>query len=117
MDKNEKEKNLFYEWACRYDSDELKKNIFSPSMQGTDSYFVKREKGDNYLREYEFQTLPELRAELEIMWAGESYMDAVLKPVLVGSFKNRIATREENTDGVFDDIQKKEGLSPYIYNF
>ncbi len=117
MDKNEKEKRLLYEWACRYDSDEIKKDIFSAFMQDVDSYFVKRKKEDNYLCEYEFQTVPKLRAELEKMWSDELYMDVVLKPVLVGSFKNRVATREENTNEVFDDIQKKEGLSPYIYNF
>lgn len=115
MDK--KEMMLFYEWACRYDSDEMREDLFPAIMPDIDSYFVKRKKVDNYLHKYEFQTLPELRTDLEKMWAGEPYMDAVLKPVLVGSFKNRVETWEENVNRVKTTSQKQEELSPYIYNF
>ncbi len=117
MDSDKKEKEFIFEWACRNESEELEKSIFSSFMQDADSYFIKREQEDNYLHEYKFQTLPELRAALEKMWEGETHMDAVLKPVLVGAFKKKVVLKEENTDSEFDDIQKKEKLSPYIYNF
>lgn len=114
---DEREKELIYEWACGYGSEESEKAVFSPIDRNAESYFVKRDNQEEYLHEYGFQTLSELRTVLEAMWQGEAYMNAVMKPVLVGAMKNRIETYREGEKTVSGEIKATEKLQPYIYNF
>lgn len=116
MDKNIKEKERLFQWACKYNSTEVMENIFTPIDQNQDSYFTKREENENYLREYQFQQLPELRNELEKLWHEEAYMMEIMTTVLAGVYKNRIEICEESGQAV-TEIKDTEELSPYIYSF
>ncbi len=115
---DEKEKELIYEWACRYNSKEVENVIFPLIDRSAKSYFVKREKQEEYLHEYDFQTLPELRTLLETMWQDEDDMDAVIKPVLVAAMKNKIEVCQDiDREHMSEHLKDTEKLQPYIYNF
>ncbi len=116
MDKNIKEKERLFQWACKYDSIKLTEKIFTPIDSNKDSYFTKREETGNYLHKYKFQDLPELRNELEKMWNEEDYMMEIMTTVLAGAYKNRIEICEEIGEAV-NGTGDAEELSPYIYNF
>lgn len=115
MGKNDKEKNLIYEWGIEkqdaYRFMEINKDL--------ESYFQDR-KDHNYLREYYFDTLPELREYLRLLWKEESYMEDILQPVLVASMKNRAETSKVSKDSEpigKTSYENKEKMPAYIYNF
>lgn len=112
MDRNNKEKSLFAEWAKNSQGD------YFMSVQDTGSYFVKRVQTE-YIREYSLETVPELRDELEALWDGDKNMETVLTPVLAAAIKNK--PRGQESAGTAENISKvsetKEELPMYIYNF
>lgn len=117
MEKERKEREIFYEWGCKYHSKKIKDEIFPPIDENKDSYFVKREKQDCYLQEYGFQSLPQLQTEILKIWKYEEPMGAIIKPVLVSAFKNRIGINVKNKGNITDENDKSDELPQYIYNF
>lgn len=114
MGKNEKEKQMLYEWGVE--------NNYNYSFYNFDvnkkSYFVKRQE-DSYICEYGFKTLPEMIEKLNILWKNDEAMEPVKKIVGVAAMKNRPLEEVEK-------IEKKEGrgeeepesiLPEFIYNF
>lgn len=112
MDRNDKEKSLFAEWAKTVRGD-----YFMP-VQDTGSYFIKRDQTE-YIREYSLETVPELRDELEVLWDGDKNMESVLTAVLAAAIKNK--PRGQERAGTAENISKvsetTEELPIYIYNF
>lgn len=112
MEKNAKEKELFYCWGGREENN----YSFEKIDLCTESYFIER-KPQEYIREYDFETLPELREELNKMWADESCMKDIMQAVLVAAFKNKpeISHNVVQLDSTI--LGSGEKMPAYIYNF
>lgn len=77
-----------------------------------DSYFVQQKKHE-YLMEYRFETLPQLKEILDRLWEKEPYMQDIEKTVLAATIKNKPKQEvRESTE------REAEGYMPeFIYNF
>lgn len=99
-----KEIRIFFDWSVRnegnYSYTKVDKNI--------ESYFVKYDRKE-YIKEYGFETIVELKEELTQMWLGAKYMEEVIKPVAVAAMKN-----QPKDDG---NKNKTEVLNEFIYIF
>lgn len=120
MDKNDKEKQLMYEWG--------KKHSDSSQFQEMDgdrqSYFIQRDRNTSaYIREYGFETLPEFMQELEALWGDEPVMEQMKKICAVAVMKNEITGRisvhdtKEISDNPGTKPDQEDKLPVYIYNF
>ncbi len=124
MKKNEKEKQMLYDWG-------LQNNLqyhFPIIEKEKNSYFIKRE-GDSdrhlYIREYGFEVLPELMKELDLLWENDAVMGSAKKIVGVAAMKNKAlehTMKQDNDDkaAIEESIKEsddKEKLPMYIYNF
>ncbi len=76
------------------------------------SYF-ESETERNYLTEYHFETLPQLRELLSEMWKHEDYMQNELKTLLAAAMKNK-PLRE---DGIVKQNKSEETMPVFIYAF
>ncbi len=112
MEKNDREKAFFTEWAKNNQED------YFVSAQDTGSYFVKRVQTE-YIREYSLETVPELRDELEALWEGDKNMEPVLTAVLAAAIKNKPwgQDKTDTEENVSKVSETKEQLPMYIYNF
>lgn len=120
MDKNEKEKQLLLKWAAGNAGNYQ----FQTIDQSKDSYFIQRDKGadqNQYIREYGFDTLPELLGELDTLWKEDEVMASVKRVVGIASLKNKPSREVQETTIIEDkDDGKKEmsdRLPEFIYNF
>lgn len=112
MDRNEKEKNILHEWAETKDS----AYQFSKIEKERKSYFVKRQE-TSYIREYGFETLPELFQELDRMWQDEKYIGQMKKVVGVAALKNKPLKESDRQMGESHTDEAKDMLPEFIYNF
>lgn len=117
QDINKGEKERLYQWACEYHTKEIEERYFTRIDKECESYFEKRDPKEKYGREYVFQTIPELRKELEIMWDGDETMEQIMKAVLVASMKNKPMPEENNDTAASNPEELKEQIKSYIYNF
>lgn len=113
MEKNQKEKQLLYEWGIK----NSRNYHFQKADRLRESYFIKRQ-NDSYIREYAFETFPEFMKELDSLWSGDENMEPVKKAIGVAVIKNKPVTdsanpelHEENKNNVKDE------LPAFIYNF
>lgn len=116
MDKNEREKQTLYAWGTQ------NKFHFSQIDKEKPSYFVKRENRENsYIKEYGFETLPQLSKELDALWGNDEMMDSVKNVVMVAAMKNKpsqTAVEKEDKRKEKNGGQETEDKLPvYIYNF
>lgn len=110
MDINKKEKELFANWHKQSGNDAY---AFPGFEDDSESFFIKHN-NDNYLMEYDFDSLPELKEKLQNMWQGQECMEKIITPVLVATMKNK---PDENLS---DDVTKdddRSNLPEFIYNF
>lgn len=114
MKKDSREKELFYQWSNKEDV----KYSFDKIDVQKESYFIKSEPRE-YIREYHFETLPELKEELTKMWTGEKDMESIMQAVLVAAFKNKPMNSSDS--GMVSSGQNTpnngEKMPAYIYNF
>lgn len=97
-----KEAEKIYEWSIRHEGS------YQYSKTDQDSYFMIQ--GDtNYIREYGFESIAELRTELGNMWFGDVCMEEMIKPVAVAAMKNEPSNME------IRDARKS--LDEFIYIF
>lgn len=116
MERNEKEKNMLYEWG-------MKNNLryhFSTIDNKKKSYFIERSESfeeDSYIKKYGFETLPELIKELDVLWENDEAMKEIKRVVGVSAIKNKPS--KEVSKG--NDVKKGKGtddkLPTFIYNF
>lgn len=116
MDKNDKEKQLISEWCA--------KNISAYNFQTIDkskkSYFIQRESNaaeNLYIREYGFETLPELIKELDALWEDNKVMDSVKRVAGIAALKNKPSMEIQNTIAEEDKKGIEDKLPAFIYNF
>lgn len=96
------EKEIMRKWAEETASDGIKTCL---AHNVSETYWHKREKVSG-IEEYGFETIPELRAQLEHLWADEPEMQEKVLNMAVAAFK----TRKECED--------KEAILPvYVYAF
>lgn len=109
MDKCIKEKESLYQ--LRLNGIDKITDSFHRFDSNEDTYFMAYPER-NYLMDYYFETLPQLREKLSDIWKNEEYMKDVLKTVLSAAMKNKPV---ETDDIVRQDIE--ETIPTYIYNF
>ncbi len=110
MEKIQNENDKLYDIACNY-----QRNYYTENGCIKESYFVKREE-DSYIREYGFETLPELKDELKKMWNEDVVMQECMQTVLVSALKLKpVEGKDGETRNGGED--KSEKLPGYIYNF
>lgn len=108
MDKNEKEKNLLYEWAVT-----SKESYSFPMIEKEkESYYIKRDTSV-YIRAYGFETLPELKMELEELWKGREIGQALI-PILVSAMKNKPTENRSLNEKKEIKESSKEKMPSYI---
>ena len=116
MGKNDKEKQMLYEWAKTNGSD----YHFQEINQNKESYFIRRgtEDGKNsYIREYGFETLPEFMKELEVLWQDEKVTESIKKAVGVAAIKNKPVKIKQETVKTINQEEPQDKLPAFIYNF
>lgn len=116
MGKNDKEKQMLYEWA--------KTNGIDYHFQDIDlnrkSYFIQRGTGDgsnSYIREYGFETLPEFIKELDVLWGNEKVTESIKKAVGVAAIKNKPAKVMQEAVAKINKEELQDKLPVFIYNF
>ena len=112
MDRNEKEKNMLHEWAKKNSS----AYQLSAIEKEKESYFIKHSEMQ-YIREYKFETLPELLQELDYMWQNDNSMGQNKKTVGVAALKNRPFEEVHKQTKKHHACGEKEMLPEFIYNF
>lgn len=118
MDKNETEKKKIKEWGLR----NYQQYQFLEIDKEKESYFIEMEKKP-YIKEYGFETLPQLMEELNNMWGDYEVMEQVKKIVGVAAMKNKIlhdSFKEYSESTEVNDREKmneQDKLPRYIYNF
>lgn len=108
MDKCEREKEILYNFKL-----ENAGNLhcqFYEKDQNADSYFELCEEED-YLAEYHFETLPQLREMLLKLWKNEEEMKSVMNPILAAAMKNKPLSDESIIK------RTEDGMQTFIYNF
>ena len=78
------------------------------------SYFVPRAE-KNYLMEYGFECLPQLKEKLDELWKNEKYMQEAAKIVLIAALKNK--PRKVDGEEMMDEDKEETELPTFIYNF
>lgn len=112
MDRNEKEKNMLLEWAER--NNEVYQ--FTRIAKEKKSYFIERQE-EPYIREYGFETLPELFHEMDCMWKNEQYMEEIRKVIGVAALKNKPSEDMHGQEEINPTADKEDILPEFIYNF
>lgn len=112
MEKNQKEKQMLYEWGINHCS----KDIFSQFDQRKESYFLQR-LDDEYLREYKFDTLSDFMKELEVLWINDETMESIKKVIGVAAIKNKPVKMDVRGKQGKNQAGEDEKLPMYIYNF
>lgn len=116
MGKNDKEKQMLYEWAKTNGID----YHFPYIDLNRKSYFIRRgtENGSNsYIREYGFETLPEFMRELNVLWKDEKVTEPIKKAVGVAAIKNKPMKVKQETAWTINKEEPQDKLPVFIYNF
>lgn len=114
MDKSKREKDKLYEIACTN-----QKDYYILNKCNNDSYFIKRD-DDVYIKEYGFESLPDLKEELNRMWDQDEIMQNCIQPVLAAVFKLKPKGKMEDKESSKElphTEKREEKLPPFIYNF
>lgn len=112
MDKNQKEKQILCEWG----KENSQKYSFLKADKKKDSYFIKRQ-DSAYIREYSFETLPQLREMLDFLWHGDEAIESIKMAVAVAAMKNKTINTIVKTDNGERKSELDDELPEYIYNF
>lgn len=110
MERNRKEKELMYEWACCFSDTECEK-IFTAIDSEAESYWNKRTDSEKYVMEYAPKTLIDYRKYLQELWGQDKVLEEIQKAVLVAIMKNE--PLEEQSSGRLEAMQ--ESLPEFIY--
>lgn len=114
MDKNLREKEALYH--LNLEGVENVKESFMEIDHELKSYFIPKKEGD-YLMEYNFDSLPQLKEQLNLLWEQEEYMKGIVQTVLVAAMKNK-PSREVKEERNIENRENVEGELPaFIYNF
>lgn len=117
MDKNNREKEMLYQWAKANSGD----FCFQEIDRSKESYFMQRNfdvDSGQYIREYAIETLPEFMKELDTLWRTDEIMCQVKKIIGVAALKNKpVKLEKQEESGLEYKTELKDKLSVFIYNF
>lgn len=116
MGKNDKEKQMLYEWAKTNGID----YHFQDIALNRKSYFIQRgteNVSNSYIREYGFETLPEFMKELNVLWKSEKVTEPIKKAVGVAAIKNKPVKVIQQAVDVTNKEEPQDKLPVFIYNF
>lgn len=114
MDKNVREKEALYH--LELSGTENIKESFAEVDYKLETYFSPKEEKE-YLMEYDFDSLPQLKEKLNLLWENEEGMKGIVQTVLVAAMKNK-PTREVKETRNIENSENNEGELPaFIYNF
>lgn len=111
-DINQLEKEKIYQWACENYTEEVESRYFTKIDKSCRSYFEETACPGEYCKEYNFQTVDELRRELSVLWKEDMVMERIFQAVLVAAMKNKPSMADGS--GLSG---KMEEVKPFIYNF
>lgn len=114
MDKCIREKEYLYKLNISI-SDELSES-FRLVDTGRKSYFVPQEER-NYIMEYYFDTVPQLKESLDELWKEDTYMQSIIKTVVVAAMKNKPMKSIQESVETEKDKEKQNQMPAFIYNF
>lgn len=83
-----KDKEELFQWASENYSEEIERRYFTRINQNQDSYYIKKIP-DEYLKEYDYQTLSDLKNELHKLWGDEPVMSEMIQKAAVIAMKNK----------------------------
>lgn len=88
------------------------RNSFDFARKEKESYYVLQDNRE-YLLEYGFETIPQLRKMLDRLWENELYMQDIEKTVLAAAIKNK--PKQEESMCAERDTQGH--MPEFVYNF
>lgn len=102
------EKRGLYEWACKHS------NVFrfTEIDKSKDTYYEMFDNVDN-VREFGFESVPELVEELDKLWMGQPVFDSVKKICAVAAFKRELFLEDSSKKEKQDLIEIPE----FVYIF
>lgn len=105
------EKELILAWVENNYSEKRKAEIFGES-NSQESYYLERV-NDHCIEEYAFDTVVELKNQLEELWAEDDVMQEIILPVAGSCFKEHVNNEKRK------DITKEEykELPEFVYVF
>ena len=99
-----REIDRLFDWSVKYEGNYR----YPKADKEAESYFIPHEENE-YIRDYGFETIVDLKAELVKMWSDNIYMEEIVKTVAVATMKNE-------PKGV-ENKAKTGSLNEYIYIF
>ena len=112
MDKNISEKEKLYKWACQYTSKDRTESVFTPVMKECSSYYESI-KNTDYIHEYNFDTVNEIKQELSSLWKEDEIFGQAALICSVACMKNKNILSPQKKDA----HENMKQLKPYIYHF
>ena len=116
---NMSEKEMIKAWAVEEFSERLQEEYLPQPNLGKKSYWTSFHNSGN-LTEYDFGTIPELKAMLEQELGDEIYKDLVL-PLAIAAMKEKKIIQIEDEDKEEKLVIQKEGdellIPDFVYNF
>lgn len=115
MDKNKTEKDNLYQWACDHFTEDSMYSIFTPIQKDSVSYY-ETVQNKEYIKEYEPETVADIRQELLSLWGNADKNDEVFDKVKTIC---TVACMKNKKLGVPDESIRKESntkqIKPFIY--
>ena len=118
MKNNRKEQEMFYHWALTH-HDELTEERYFPKINPErSSYYEEPQEIYPYCHEYSYETVDELKKQLEKMWGNDKTIEQILTAVVVSAFKNEPENyREDCSKSKAQENATQNELTTFIYNF
>lgn len=115
MDENKREKQKLLEVARK--SKDVEKKCFTQPQKEIDTYFVERE-AEDYIQEYGFKSMPELKVILENTLQIEDDREELIRIISIATFKNRYnnSKKQVSSKQLEESTADSEKLPGYIYN-
>lgn len=108
------ERDMIKEWAKEECRQEFEKAVFSQPENGIETYWTQYDT-DSDIEEFDFETLPQLKAILEEKLSDPFYKDLIL-PLAVSAFKEKkvIDNAVGNVEG---EKENKLEIPEFVYAF
>lgn len=114
---NEREKQILQDIAIKLNNSG-KRSITNKKCDGSSYYENTSYSQSEYIREYSFDSIIELKSILKQFWQGEDFMCEFIPVVLASAFKNRLEAAYNEQKSLLDQNTRgedKEILPTFIY--
>lgn len=112
-----KEKNLLKGWAYSNASENLTDHILPCINKECESYWITCDMGEQYILEYDFDSMNELERQIEHFLSEELFQD-IQQLLTVSTFKSRQLSTFVNTEETDEQPEDPNFVLPdFVYNF